>query len=101
MLQTGVYMKTYCNGCGCQIGILKYFTPPYANLFHSACYTHDEDYDMGGTEKDRKVIDKKLSYNMKKIICNYSYLKRLLLQNIIILYYISVRIFGRFYFNYK
>jgi hypothetical protein len=56
---------------------------------------------MGGTEKDRKVIDKKLSYNMKKIICNYSYLKRLLLQNIIILYYISVRIFGRFYFNYK
>lgn len=86
-------------GCGCQTGILRYFIPPYSKLFYSACCIHD--YDIGGTSKDRKIADKKLSYNMKKIIYKYNWLKKIYFKNIIILYYISIRIFGRFYFNYK
>lgn len=89
-------------GCGCQTGILRWFKPPYAELFYAACCIHDDDYDRGGDKKARKMADKQLFWNIyKKIeLTQGSVYKTVWLVLIAMLYYVSVRMFGRRYFKY-
>lgn len=74
---------------------------------------HDDDYDRGENEQDRWIADRYLYKRMLRVIHqNYVWdynvvsttdsspwkiLKLVLVAN---LYYASVRLFGRFYFNY-
>lgn len=90
------------NGCGCASGVLKYVKPPYAKKYLSACMVHDDDYDKGGRETDRKEADCKLFTNMQKLSMRNSNNPYALTWYTLIalLYYISVRVFGRHYFNY-
>lgn len=90
-------------GCGCQTGILKYIKPPYSNFFHEACCIHDYYYDVGGTKQSRKIADKILFDHCIDRISNLtdSVWKKVWLVHIALFYYISVRLFGRFYFNYE
>ena len=87
------------NGCGCQSGILKFFKPPYAKKFYIPCCIHDDDYDRGG---NRKEADQRLFRGCLKIILKEETnpWKISWLTLISLFYYIAVRIFGRFYFNY-
>lgn len=89
------------NGCGCEKGLLKYFRPPYAAFFYVACCMHDDDYDRGGSAEDRKKADRRLFRNMMKLVMknNGSPWQVLWLTFIALLYYVSVRLFGRFYFK--
>lgn len=89
-------------GCGCQKGVLKYFKPPFAKTFYAACCVHDDDYDIGGTEDDRMVADKRLYYNMLKIAARETRpAKTTILVIASLTYFACVRILGRYYFNYK
>lgn len=90
-------------GCGCQTGLFKYFKPPYAHKFDLPCVIHDDAYDIGGTEEIRKNADRLLYIRMLEIIARESPSpwKMTWFTLIALLYYTSVRIFGRFYFNYK
>ncbi len=87
------------NGCGCQSGILKFFKPPYSKKFYIPCCIHDDDYDRG---EDRKKADRDLFLGCLKIILKEETnpWKISWLTLISLFYYIAVRIFGRFYFNY-
>lgn len=91
------------NGCGCETGLLKYIKPPYAKMFYAACCIHDDDYDVGGNKADRAKADDALFRNMlitiTKSDCNVW--KSYHLTTMALIYYISVRIFGKQYFNYK
>lgn len=96
-------MKSGVNGCGCGSGILKYFKPPYARYFINCCNSHDAAYDIGGTEENRKHADVWLFWRMvgNINIRYFSPFKATWLVLISLLYYISVRLFGRKFFNYK
>lgn len=83
------------NGCGCQSGILRYVKPPYAGRFYVPCCIHDDDYDKGGTKRDRKIADVRLYKNMLKRSDNWKH------RTVAIFYYASVRLFGRLFFNFK
>ena len=91
------------NGCGCSKGLLKYFKPPYAKTFYVPCCMHDDDYDKGGNEQDRKAADRCLFSRMTNLSLRQhtNPWKIVWLVLIALLYYISIRIFGRFYFNYN
>ena len=91
------------NGCGCQKGVLKYIKPPYAKKFYLPCVLHDNDYDKGGDEKMRQSADKWLFRHILKVVRRDNGDNPFMvawLTLIALLYYVSVRIFGRFYFNY-
>lgn len=95
-------MATGINGCGCGSGILKYFKPPYHKLFETECNAHDAAYDTGGTESSRKLADRWLYRRMvSKSIDNFNPFKASMMNLIALFYYISVRIFGRYYFSYS
>ena len=89
-------------GCGCQTGIFKWLKPPYAEKFKLPCILHDNDYDKGGDEEDRRIADIMLYWRILKVANKTSEypLESTWFALIAFLYYISVRIFGRFYFNY-
>ena len=53
------------NGCGCAKGLLKYIKPPYAKKYYAACVLHDNEYDKGGGEEQRKEADTNLFLNMQ------------------------------------
>ena len=90
------------NGCGCGSGVLKYLKPPYAKMFESACNAHDAAYDAGGTEADRKHADMWLYRSMiASVYKDYSPATTTWFMLIALLYYVSVRIFGKNYFNFK
>lgn len=91
------------NGCGCEKGLLKYLKPPYAKDFYVPCCMHDDDYDRGGSEAERKEADKNLFLRMLKLVLSKTGnpWKIVWFVMIALLYYVSIRIFGRFYFNYK
>jgi len=55
------------------------------------CLQHDEDYETGGTEKDRKKADKKL----KNCVTKKGHMF------IALIMYIGVRILGKSHFHYK
>lgn len=77
--------------------------PPYAKKFYVPCVMHDDGYDKGGTEEHRKVIDALLYWRMISIVSGEKETtpcKNTWFVLIAFLYYVSVRIFGRFYFNY-
>ena len=86
-------------GCGCQTGILRFFKPPYSKKFYVPCCIHDDDYDRGGS---RKQADQDLFLNCMKTIIKEetSPWKILWLTMVSLFYYMSVRLFGYFYFNY-
>lgn len=90
------------NGCGCAKGMLKYIKPPYAKKYYAACVLHDNEYDKGGGEDQRKEADTNLFLNMQKISSRQSRNPYALtwFTLIALLYYISTRLFGRYYFNY-
>lgn len=90
------------NGCGCESGWLKWFRPPYSQLFYAACCVHDDDYDRGGTEYDRECADYGLHQRMLAVIerGQYGRIKTLWLRMWAWLYLRSVRAFGSEYFNY-
>lgn len=90
-------------GCGCQTGWLKYIKPPYAKKFYTPCVMHDDDYERGGTSEDRYEADVHLFYNMLKVIGreHSNLLAVVWFAFIAYLYFMSVRLFGNFYFNYR
>ena len=57
-------VESMSNGCGAQSGIFKWLKPPHATFFKNQCRFHDVDYAIGGSEKDRKIADKKLKTRM-------------------------------------
>lgn len=89
-------------GCGCESGILRYVKPPFSKLFYVACCIHDDDYDRGGSDKDRKTADISLYRNMCKIIerMRCGPWRAFFYTFIALLYYASVRLCGRFYFRF-
>ena len=91
------------NGCGCSKGLLKYIRPPYAKTFYVPCCMHDDDYDRGGDGQDRKTADRHLFSRMVKLSSRlYSNPWKIAwLVAVALLYYGSVRLFGKFYFNYN
>ena len=95
-------MQGMSNGCGCSKGVLKYFKPPYADEFYVPCCMHDDDYDKGGNDQDRKVADRLLFSRMVKLSLKLytNPWKIVWLVLIALLYYSSVRLFGRSYFRY-
>lgn len=90
-------------GCGCQKGVLKYIKPPYAKKFYTPCVMHDDDYDRGGDSDDRFDADMNLYVNMMKVVKkeNKSMFAVIWFTFIASLYFVGVRLFGNFYFNYK
>lgn len=91
------------NGCGCSKGLFKYFKPPYAKLFYTACVVHDDDYDRGGKAFDRWVADVGLFRRMVAIVVRekYSPWQVFWLVLVAVMYYAGVRLFGWHYFNFK
>lgn len=57
-----------CNGCG--TGLNQYLVPDtvYGLNIRIVCCVHDDDYDVGGTEEDRKLFDENLHDNIEIII---------------------------------
>ncbi|MFC2513017.1 MAG: hypothetical protein ACFNWT_08335 [Prevotella denticola] len=90
-------------GCGCQTGIFRWFTPPYAKLFYAACCIHDDDYDRGGSARDRLLADRCLFHNcLRRILqCRFSPPKTFRLVAVALAYYAAVRLMGCHYFNYR
>lgn len=90
-------------GCGCQKGVLKYIKPPYAKKFYTPCVMHDDDYDRGGDRDDRFDADMNLLVNMMKVVKkeNRNLFAVIWFTFIASLYFVGVRLFGNFYFNYK
>lgn len=91
------------NGCGCEKGLLRFVKPPMAKYFYTACCIHDDDYDRGGNAQDRKKADQGLFLNMLHLIRQResSPWKVFLFVFVALLYYVSVRLFGRFYYEYR
>lgn len=63
---------------------------------------HDDAYDIGGDAQARKMADVLLFARMAKVIAkgNHAPRQHLWLTFIAVIYYYSVRLFGRFFFNY-
>lgn len=92
------------NGCGCEKGVLKYVKSPYARKFYIPCCMHDDDYDRGGNKADIKDADRLLFFRMmRKVTDDRNEHPTVFVWMTIIayIYYMAVRVFGRFYFNYK
>lgn len=91
------------NGCGCERGILRYIKPPYAQRYYVPCVIHDDAYERGGGRAERKEADIDLFNNMQRVssTCSRKPFTLAWFTLIALLYYVSIRIFGRFYFNYK
>lgn len=91
------------NGCGCERGWFKYIKPPYARKYYLPCVLHDTAYEKGGGDQQRKEADMALFANMQKVSRRHNNNPFALawFTLIALLYYVSVRLFGRYYFNYK
>lgn len=90
-------------GCGAARGLLKYLRPPHYRFFHTQCVLHDELYDLGGTEADRKKADKRLFDDMVRHSIEYfreSATSLWWFVTLSWLYWVAVRWFGRPSFNY-
>lgn len=88
------------NGCGCASGWLKWIKPPYANLFRDCCIKHDDLYNEGGDNEMRKAADRQLFRAMVCTALFYRPIKTLWLTFIALVYYWSVRLFGKKFFNF-
>jgi len=60
-----------CNGCG--TGWNKYFVPNtvYGLNIRIVCCIHDYEYELGGTERDKKLADENIHDNIENIIDLY------------------------------
>lgn len=94
-------VKSY--GCGCASGVLKYIKPPYAKRYYVPCFLHDNDYDKGGSERNRREADTQLFLNMQKVSrqLNRNPFALTWFTLIALLYYVSVRMFGWYFFKYN
>ncbi|MFT4072826.1 MAG: hypothetical protein QM654_12995 [Dysgonamonadaceae bacterium] len=92
------------NGCGACSGWLSWIKPPHHKFFKNACILHDELYNLGGTEEDRKKADKRLFSEMVKHSQEYFTDKSISSQwwfvTLAYGYYKAVRWFGKGQFNY-
>lgn len=92
------------NGCGACRGFWSFIKPPHHKFFKSACVLHDEMYNFGGTENDRRKADKRLFDNMVKHSVEYfteSATSLWWFVTLSLLYYLAVRAFGKSSFNFK
>ncbi|MCM1439031.1 MAG: hypothetical protein NC131_07440 [Roseburia sp.] len=84
--------------------MFRFIKPPYARMFYVPCCVHDDDYERGGDSSARRAADRRLFTNCATIIHRESGgnpWRIAWLIHIAMIYYISVRTFGRFYFNFK
>ncbi len=92
------------NGCGACSGWLSWIRPPHHRFFYKQCVLHDELYNVGGTEEDRKRADLRLFRDMIQHSVLY-FEDRVSSQMWFLLlaycYYKAVRLFGRSQFNYR
>ena len=89
-------MSNWCWGEGSR------FKPPYAIFFHTSCDKHDELYEKGWNEIDRKIADIYLLEYMKADIIHLQPLHKTIYFLVwAYLYYIWVRLGGKKYFKYK
>lgn len=97
-----LFSTAMSNGCGCERGLLRYIKPPYAKRYYVPCVIHDDAYERGGDESARKEADITLFHNMQRVSRSHSRMPLTLVwfTLIALLYYASVRLFGRFYFTY-
>lgn len=70
-------------------------------MFEACCNIHDEYYNKGGNEIDRKIADVYLYEYMKLDISHLPFWKRPYFHIWALIYYWAVRIFGKKYFNFK
>ena len=92
------------NGCGACSGIMKYIPVPHGKFFKEECTEHDARYNIVGGNEERKEADSILYNSM--VIHSIEYFgdrvgSQFWFICLAFLYYVSVRVFGRFYFNYK
>ena len=90
-------------GCGCQSGILRFVKPPYAKKFYVPCCMHDDDYERGGGKAERLMSDRDLFLRMMRIVNKneISPWRVTWFTLVPLLYYVSVRVFGWRFFNFK
>jgi len=73
------FNQKICYGCS--------YVPDFD--FSDCCIEHDKLYEIGGTDEDRLLADRQLKECIKEKGHNYKSF----------VYYVGVRIFGRFFFN--
>ena len=86
----GILWRAGINGCGV-FGI----KPPFFDKFQACCELHDAMYDLGGDGKDRFRADKRLLVDMVERSTGSWFMLWCFV------YYLSVRMFGWLFFNYK
>ena len=86
----GILWRAGVNGCGV-FGV----KPPFFDKFQACCELHDAMYDLGGDGKARFRADKRLLVDMVERSTG----SWLMLWCFV--YYLSVRMFGWLFFNYK
>jgi hypothetical protein len=92
-------MEAETNGCG---GKGSKIRPPYGKFFEASCNKHDIGYGVGGDEAKRFECDGKFFIMIIKDTFKIKgWFKRVYFQVWAFVYFISVRIFGKKYFNYK
>lgn len=93
------------NGCGACSGFWKWLKPPHKKFFIEECNRHDEAYNAGGTEADRKQADRALFFAMcMKSVEYYKDRKTVALWwfvTLALLYYWAVRLAGRPQYRYQ
>jgi hypothetical protein len=70
-------------------------------FFEASCNKHDEGYRKGGNEARRAHCDLKFLEAMKKDASNVNVIFKPLAYSTAYTYYLLVRIFGRYQFNYS
>ena len=87
------------NGCG---GKGSWIKPPYRKFFEASCNKHDLGYNKGGNDADRFECDAKFLVMMLKDTYRIgNCFKRVYYQLWAFIYYLSVRIFGKKFWNEK
>lgn len=86
----GILWRVGVNGCGV-FGI----KPPLWRKYQACCELHDAMYDLGGDGKERFRSDKRLLMDMVERSTGSW------LMMWCFVYYLSVRMFGWLFFNYK
>lgn len=92
------------NGCGACSGFLAWIRPPHHRFFVKECTLHDELYNFGGSEDDRRKADIRLFQDMVRRSTDYFQGRKagsqLWFITLAYLYYKAVRLFGGWQFNY-
>ena len=98
------------SACGPQSNsmIIRLFSSliPHNIFFNDCCELHDTLYAQGGTEFERKVADRELFISMSNKAINYFKARNKVGSmfwyfTIAYFYYLTIRKFGKKYFNFK